>query len=368
MILSRFFCDVAARPLRAALLALAVFASAAAYAAPAITSPAPNFDFGERDNDEVVNHAFVVKNAGDEPLVISDVKSSCGCTVAELETSTLQPGEETHVTANFNLKGRQGHQTKTITVLSNDPAQPAYRLELTGTAIATITVEPGLVNFGRIEDTAIHEQTVLVQSNREGHTFEVLDVSLSENAPFTVELKTNVPGKEYAILVHTLPDPMPGALNGRLTIRTDDVSRPAILVNLFGHIVGPLQILPDVINIQANSAPDARPASMNVQVKAGRVKEFELVEVIAPADSIAAEIVQLRANDYVIKLTGMPVDGSLRGKELIVRTNSPDAPELRIPFLIRPERPASSARIPARVPASQATPPARPVRPVAPAQ
>jgi len=332
-------------------------------------SPEPAFDFGEVENDQKVVHNFTVKNAGDEPLEISEVKTTCGCTVAELEVKSLAPGQETTVGVTFNLKGKQGPQHKRITVLSNDPDQPSYGLELTGTALTTIMVEPSIINFGRIEDADSHEQKIIIRSMREGHTFNILDVTASEDSPFDAKLETVVPGKEYAIAAVSHTNLMPGTLNGRITVRTDDESRPAILVQVYGHVIGALQIRPDSINIQANSSPEARPASMYLQVLPGRVREFELLEVIAPVAAMKAELIKRKDNDYHIRLSDMPVDDTLKDKELILRTNLPEMPEIRIPFRVRPERPVQLSRPAARIPSAQSNPGAAPpqiVRPTRP--
>lgn len=347
---------------------LAALVSPAAIAKPVIMSPNPTFDFGEMENDQKVSHDFVIKNAGDEPLEISEVKTTCGCTVADLKVKSLAPGQETQVSATFNLKGKQGPQHKRITVLSNDPDQPSYALEMKGTALTTILVEPSIINFGRIEDETPQEQKVIIRSMREGHTFEIVDAKASGEAPFDVKVETIQPGKEYAIAAVTRPNMMPGTLSGRITVRTSDESRPAVLIQVYGHILGPLQVRPDAINIQANAAPDARPASMYLQVLPGRVKEFELLEVIEPIGGMEAELIKRKDNDYHIKLTNMPVDMSLADKELIVRTNLPEMPEVRIPFRVRPARPNPVAiRQPARVPEGRAVPPrvVRPTRPAA---
>lgn len=357
--------EVAVAMRRHSLVVVAVFLSvlggvSAAFAKPIIMSPEPAFDFGEAENDQKITHEFVVKNAGDEPLELTEVKTTCGCTVAELQTHLLEPGQETIVGVTFNLKGKQGPQHKRITVLSNDPDQPSYGLELTGTALTTIMVEPSIINFGRIEDAEPHEQKIIIKSMREGHTFNILDVTASEDSPFKAALETVSPGKEYTVAAVSNPNLMPGTLSGRITVRTDDESRPAILVQVYGHVIGALQVRPDAINIQANTTPEARPASMYLQVLPGRVHEFELLEVIAPVAAMKAELIKRKDNDYHIKLSDMPVDETLKDKELIVRTNLPEMPEIRIPFRVRPERPAQLGRPAARIPAGRALPGAAP--------
>lgn len=353
----------------ALLLALAAgFGPAATVsAAPIIMSPDPVYDFGEMDSDQKVAHAFVVKNAGDEPLEISEVKTTCGCTVAELETKTLAPGAETKVNVTLNLKGKQGDQVKKITVFSNDPVAASYFLELRGKAIATITMEPNIINLGRIEDNEPHSQSVTLRSTKEGHSFKIEEVKVDEKVPFKTELETVTPGKEYKLAVVTNPNLMAGTLSGRITLMTDDPDHRAMTLNVYGHVIGPLQVMPDSVRIQGNKSPEARPASQNLQVLPGRVKEFELLDIVAPVDGMHAELIQRKANDYIIKLTAMPVDDSLDGKELIVKTNIPEAPEIRIPFQVRQDPAARLGRIPTRIPTGRFQPvtPSRPPLPPA---
>jgi hypothetical protein len=72
----------------------------------------------------VVEITYRFKNTGTKPLVIEKVVPGCGCTVPEMPTKPIQPGETDVIKAKFNTQGRQGMQNKDITVTTNtDPAQ-----------------------------------------------------------------------------------------------------------------------------------------------------------------------------------------------------------------------------------------------------
>jgi hypothetical protein len=320
------------------------------WAAPVIMSPEPVFDFGERDSEEKVEHNFVVKNAGDEVLNITDVKTTCGCTVAKPAVNTLAPGEETTVGVTFNLKNRQGVQNRKITVLTNDPETPQYYLELKGTVTALIMMEPTMLNFGRIEDNEPHTLPITIRTTKEGYTFELREVTIEGAAPIQTVIETVTPGKEYKVVATTNPNLVPGSITGTVTIATSEPDRPTLQAKVFGHVIGALTVQPNSIRIQSNSDPNAARSSQFLQVIPGRAKEFELLEIIPPIEGMKAELIKRKDNDYHIKLSEMPVDKSLEGKELIVRTNLPDTPEIRIPFQVRAGRPVQVGRPPARVP------------------
>ena len=82
------------------------------------------FDFGEVDEGEKVSHVYKFTNTGNEPLVISNAKGSCGCTVPKWPKDPIAVGESGEILVEFNSKGKPGKQTKRVTVTANtNPAQ-----------------------------------------------------------------------------------------------------------------------------------------------------------------------------------------------------------------------------------------------------
>ena len=76
-------------------------------------------DFGELIQGEKVTHIFKYTNAGDANLIITNIKSSCGCTVPNYSQEPIAPGEEGEIKVTFNSTGKLGRQHKTITLSSN---------------------------------------------------------------------------------------------------------------------------------------------------------------------------------------------------------------------------------------------------------
>lgn len=102
------------------MLAVVVVMSVALVSAPRIEADTV-YEFGEVLVGDVVTHAFEIKNVGDEPLVISRVTATCGCTTVNDITGTqLAPGESVELIARFTTYG-SGSFTKNVNVYSNDP-------------------------------------------------------------------------------------------------------------------------------------------------------------------------------------------------------------------------------------------------------
>ena len=92
-------------------------------------------DYGtiEKGSDGV--RVFKFKNTGDAPLIVSDVKSSCGCTVPKKPTEPILPGENGEIEVKYDTN-RVNPIRKTITVTSNAVTQ-TVALKIKGTVIDT---------------------------------------------------------------------------------------------------------------------------------------------------------------------------------------------------------------------------------------
>ena len=86
---------------------------------PVLTFDKKEHDFGEIEAKTAVETVFSYTNTGEAPLVITDIKSSCGCTIPkDWSREPLAPGESGKFTVIFNGSGTN-KVTKTITVTSN---------------------------------------------------------------------------------------------------------------------------------------------------------------------------------------------------------------------------------------------------------
>ncbi|WP_370090316.1 DUF1573 domain-containing protein [Ekhidna sp.] len=76
-------------------------------------------DFGTIKDGDVVEHVFTFVNDGEAPLIISDAKATCGCTVPEWPKQPIAVGETGEIKVRFNSKNKPGVQNKTVTLTAN---------------------------------------------------------------------------------------------------------------------------------------------------------------------------------------------------------------------------------------------------------
>ncbi len=79
---------------------------------------------------------FVVTNTGDAPLILTNCKGSCGCTVPKCDTEPIKPGARTTITVKYDTK-RTGPINKSVTISSNATNAPEKIVRIKGTVEGT---------------------------------------------------------------------------------------------------------------------------------------------------------------------------------------------------------------------------------------
>jgi len=103
--------------------------------APQIKFEKSEYDFGKIKKGKKTTFSFKFSNTGKSDLIIRKVSSSCGCAVATPDKPILKPGESTLLTVTFDSTGKDGQQTKTVNIISNDPTNPKQVLLVRGVVL-----------------------------------------------------------------------------------------------------------------------------------------------------------------------------------------------------------------------------------------
>ena len=107
-----------------------------AYQPPRIVADATTKDAGWVEMETPLTATFHLTNQGGQPLSITGVDASCGCTDVSITPDTLEPGQTATLKAMVDTSLKLGDMLKTIDVMSNDPATPKLRLTLKATVQA----------------------------------------------------------------------------------------------------------------------------------------------------------------------------------------------------------------------------------------
>lgn len=97
-----------------------------------ITFEKTTHQFGEIPFNGNGTYEFVFKNTGNEPLILSQPKSSCGCTVPEWPKKPILPGETEVIKVTYKNTNRPGSFSKYVTIFSNAKTNKEVKLYIKG--------------------------------------------------------------------------------------------------------------------------------------------------------------------------------------------------------------------------------------------
>jgi hypothetical protein len=101
--------------------------------APRIAVEPAVFDFGKAQQEKTLEKEFMVRNLGNEDLVIESVSTTCGCTVAEGYSKVIKPGGSTPLRVKLQTRTTSGRLSRSVLIKSNDPSGRPLELKVEAT-------------------------------------------------------------------------------------------------------------------------------------------------------------------------------------------------------------------------------------------
>lgn len=92
-------------------------------------------EYGKINRSSDGKRVIKIKNIGKKPLIISNIATSCGCTVPKWTVEPIAPGKDGEITVTYNT-ANMGNFNKVITISSNDVKNPSLAVKIQGTVIS----------------------------------------------------------------------------------------------------------------------------------------------------------------------------------------------------------------------------------------
>lgn len=97
-------------------------------------------DYGTMQQGANGECVFIITNTGSEPLVISECRGSCSCTVPDWPREPIAPGKSAKIAVKYDTN-RVGPIHKTVRITSNATNGPVTTLTIKGNIVATVSHE-----------------------------------------------------------------------------------------------------------------------------------------------------------------------------------------------------------------------------------
>ncbi|MBZ5587448.1 MAG: DUF1573 domain-containing protein [Acidobacteriia bacterium] len=296
-------------------------------------------DFGVVAKGDKIHAIFEVRNTGKAPLEISQVRPTCGCTVANFDR-TVAPGEGGKIVAEVDTTGFNGAISKAVLVFSNDPATPQVSLVIKAEVRAFVEVLPRpLVIFQSVLQGEAATQK-LTLSSTDGSDFKI-ESAIPSGGPYEIsyrELPTEerIPdkkGSQWGLTV-TVPANAPeGMLNHKILVKTTAPKAREVTINVTGAVRPVVQVIPGEVNF-GTVAGDAL-IGRNVMINNNRQgTELKLTDVSVDNPNFTTEVLPLQAGQrFQVAVTmkaGVP-KGTQKAT-LKITTNDPMRKSIEVPI------------------------------------
>ena len=319
------------KPVAGAILLLLAVVSEARTNAPLVHCEAPLFDFGLHNNDEEVIHAFTLTNAGDAALVVSQIRSGCGCTRAELDRSVIPPGGSATLSSRLSLRGHIGPKQTTIYLHTNDPDHPVFLCQFKGVAYADLEITPPNLCL-EIPPGASNATASVGLLNRTATALRPL--AIESAGPFaSLVLATNQPGHQYTLTAACTNTAALQTMAGIITLLTDHPRFPKIEVPYTLSLLKDLTVYPTEL-ILKEGAPDAMLESRYIILQSRNNQPFSVKRVEVVPATIAVGIQTAKPSWTRLKAGPFRASQSMNGTVIRIFTDFPAEPMVVIPVRV----------------------------------
>ena len=236
----------------------------------------------------------------------------------------------------MNTAGLAGKISKSATIYSNDPANKAVKLSLTGTVKPYISVTPRRFVYLTAKQNETEQRKLRISSVDE-QTFKILDVkSTLDKDVVKYDLKETQPGKEYELTIETAGAKV-GRYGGDIELTTNNPMKSTVNIRVNVDIRGEIMTIPQFVSF-GNVDPKRLPKvtfKRRILIRRENNKEFKLthakyddkkyqVELKKPSNGVGYEvIITLRPENFP--------KGPYRD-EILLKTDVESQPIVRIPI------------------------------------
>ena len=216
---------------------------------PKLVLSQERWDFGTLLHPQQTELTLQASNVGASELRITDIKSTCGCTVAKPEKQILAAGETTNIKIVFYSKGRQGPAESRITIFSNDQASPQRVFDITGIVQHAVEAHPMHgANFRLLDPSEARRQEIRLVNNLPEPMKPTLRPFSTDQ--FAAELKEIQPGREYLVTIAIQPPVKQKVLSDALVVLTGLSAEPELRLPALVVLMDRVDIRPPLLFVK----------------------------------------------------------------------------------------------------------------------
>ena len=329
------------RHMKTAILAfscvLLVAATLLAQGKPKAVAVEPIKDVGFVGKGDMAIHEFVIRNDGDAPLELREVRAACGCTVADFDKA-IAPGKTGKVRVTLDTKSFNGPTAKGVTVYTNDPAAPTMELTVRADVGQFVKIKPGYARFisvqgeekeGKIVQTLWTPDKSPLQIVKVESPYPFLNVRFWEAKP-EERLAENADQQQWKVEIHLSNDAPVGPLTEPVKVNTSHPKQKLVQIPVSGFVRPVMAVTPPVVDMgQVNGT---NPVKFSLNVRNFATEPIKVTGISGDVQGLDAKIEPLQeGREYTVQVTFQPAaqKGPVNGK-LTLTTDSKKVPSIEV--------------------------------------
>jgi len=291
-------------------------------------------DFGFLDYGAKAERTVRFRNAGNAPLEIYGIDSSCTCATAYTEVTVLPPGGEAQLDVMVDTEGKVDRQENTLYIRSNDPISPIVRINTSLVVKPDRVLAPFQLDFGTIKVNQPAKLESIVLDPGDG---SLRVESVESDSPFIAAAVSQVQdvdrGKEYPdyrLKLDLLPGIPLGKFQSKLTLRTNHPRTPVVDISVLATINGNIEIHPDTVFLGV--VEQGQKATNSFKISATGSQPVMIKRIVSPRSYLSTRLsTDIEGHEYTVTvhLNGTAPTGNLE-KDLVVRTDDRFQPEVKV--------------------------------------
>jgi Protein of unknown function (DUF1573)/HYDIN/CFA65/VesB-like, Ig-like domain len=295
-------------------------------------------DVGTVAKGDKITQDFVISNQGNAPLEITDVKPTCGCTVASYD-HTIAPGASGKVHAVVDTTNFSGPVAKAIAVYTNDPANARLELTIRAKIQPYLMIQPGFARFTLPQgsDPGVVENIIFTP------TFDNLEITKVDSPyPFLKaeyrlatgdEPRESGVGKQWVLTLTLDYSKAPvGTIADYVTIHTNHPQQPIAKLPISGFVRPMIAVTPPAADFGEIDVSKQQEARMIIRSFAAEDVDVTSAETDVPGVTLAVTTIEAGKRFALqVTLTPQMAKGAFNGT-ITIHTNSPKKPVVEVPL------------------------------------
>jgi len=251
------------------------------------------YDFGclSPANALDMKHQFILKNTSDREIAILKHTSSCGCTVANISSEVILPGQTAKVLLQTNFGEKIGKREVTVILETDDPVTEKLSLKLCALISPSLRFSENPIFFENLKPGEKKTHTVKILKHNKSESIEILKITNTDNdilihgtndKDSSIEnISIPLDGKQFQVTV--IGSEIKGEKTSSIIFHTNSVEQPELKLSVLSQHQGTITAMPSIIIFNN---------------KHGTAEEIKLVQVVS-RDSSGKPKFELLSQDHL---------------------------------------------------------------------